>query len=127
MLYFVLTDLPESTLHCEKTFLATVAIDFGTTYSGFAFSFNKEEGEDAIFMNSDWENELGYRTSKTPTCLLLKPDLSFHSFGYKAVEKYANLSSLLEEKEYWFFQNFKMCLHKSEVGIIISTTGEWNV
>ena len=87
-------------MHFEKTFLATVAIDFGTTYSGFAFSFNKEEGEDAIFVNSDWENELGYRTSKTPTCLLLKPDLSFHSFGYKAVEKYANLSSLLEENEY---------------------------
>ncbi|KAL9960010.1 hypothetical protein ACROYT_G033400 [Oculina patagonica] len=109
-----LTDLNDSLLHLEKSFLATVAIDFGTTYSGFAFSFNKEQGEDSIFMNRDWVNELGHRTSKTPTCLLLKPDLSFDSFGYKAVEKYTNLKSLSEEKEYFFFQHFKMLLHNDE-------------
>ncbi|KAJ7328613.1 hypothetical protein OS493_023882 [Desmophyllum pertusum] len=111
---FSLTDLNDSLLHLEKSFLATVAIDFGTTYSGFAFSFNKEQGEDSIFMNREWVSELGHRTSKTPTCLLLKPDQSFHSFGYKAVEKYANLKSLSEEKEYFFFQHFKMFLHNDE-------------
>ena len=112
---FLRTDLNDSLLHLEKSFLATVAIDFGTTYSGFAFSFNKEQGEDSIFMNREWVSELGHRTSKTPTCLLLKPDQSFHSFGYKAVEKYANLKSLSEEKEYFFFQHFKMFLHNDEV------------
>lgn len=112
---FFHTDIGNSLLHLEKSFLATVAIDFGTTYSGFAFSFNKEEGEDAIFMNREWENELGHRTSKTPTCLLLKPDLSFDSFGYQAEEKYANLKSLSEEKEYMFFRHFKMLLHNDEV------------
>ncbi|XP_022802754.1 heat shock 70 kDa protein 12A-like [Stylophora pistillata] len=109
-----LTDIGHSLLHLEKSFLATVAIDFGTTYSGFAFSFNKDDGEDAIFMNRDWENEQGHRTSKTPTCLLLKPDLSFDSFGYKAEEKYANLNNLSEEKEYMFFRHFKMLLHNDE-------------
>ena len=107
--------MDESLLHLEKSFLATVAIDFGTTYSGFAFSFNKEQGEDSIFMNRDWVNELGHRTSKTPTCLLLNPDLSFNSFGYGAVENYTNLKSLSEEKEYFFFQHFKMLLHNDEV------------
>ena len=112
---FFHTDIGNSLLHLEKSFLATVAIDFGTTYSGFAFSFNKDEGEDAIFMNREWENEQGHRTSKTPTCLLLKPDLSFDSFGYQAEEKYANLNNLSEEKEYMFFRHFKMLLHNDEV------------
>ena len=103
-----------------------MAIDFGTTYSGFAFSFNKEEGEDAIFMNRDWKNELGHRTSKTPTCLLLKPDQSFDSFGYKALEKYANLSSVFEEKEYLLFQHFKMRLHSSEASLYLNLSFLWN-
>ena len=108
-------DLNDSLLHLEKSFLAIVAIDFGTTYSGFAFSFNKEQGDDSIFMNRDWVNEQGHRTSKTPTCLLLKPDQSFDSFGYPAEEKYTNLKSLSEENEYFFFQHFKMFLHNDEV------------
>ena len=108
-------DLNDSLLCLEKSFLAIVAIDFGTTYSGFAFSFNKEQGDDSIFMNRDWVTEQGHRTSKTPTSLLLKPDRSFDSFGYKAVEKYTNLKSLSEEKEYFFFQHFKMFLHNDEV------------
>ena len=96
-----------------------MGIDFGPTYSGFAFSFNKEEGDDSIFMNRDWVNEQGHRTSKTPTCLLLKPDQSFDSFGYKAVEKYANLRSVYEEKDFLFFQDFKMSLHNEEVRRLI--------
>ncbi|XP_066030080.1 heat shock 70 kDa protein 12B-like [Pocillopora verrucosa] len=109
-----LTDLSTSLLHVEKSFLATVAIDFGTTYSGFAFSFNKDDGKDVIFMNRAWMNDQGHQTSKTPTCLLLEPDLSFHSFGYEAEEKYANLTSISEEKEYMFFRHFKMLLHNDE-------------
>lgn len=109
------TDLSTSLLHVEKSFLATVAIDFGTTFSGFAFSFNKDDGKDVIFMNRAWMNDQGHQTSKTPTCLLLEPDLSFHSFGYEAEEKYANLTSISEEKEYMFFRHFKMLLHNDEV------------
>ena len=108
-------DLNDSLLYLEKSFLAIVAIDFGTTYSGFAFSFNKEQGDDSIFMNRDWVDDQGHRTSKTPTSLLLKPDQSFDSFGYKAIEKYTNLKSLSEEKDYFFFQHFKMVLHNDEV------------
>ena len=73
-------------------------------------------------MNRDWVNEQGHRTKKTPTSLLLKPDLSFHSFGYKAEEKYCNLKNVYEEKEYWFFQHFKMCLHNDEVSVLETVT-----
>lgn len=117
LLYIGLRDL---LFDREKSFLATVAIDLGTTYSGFAFSLNKEQSENSmIFMNKDWVTEQGHRTSKTPTCLLLKPDRSFDSFGYKAVEKYANLRSVYEEKEFLFFQHFKMSLHNEEVRRLI--------
>ena len=102
----------------KSTYLAVVAIDFGTTYSGFAFSFIKDQGRDAIFMNMDWVNEQGGQTSKTPTCLLLKPDLSFDSFGYEAIEKYAGLEGEGEEREYLFFKHFKMALHSDEVCLL---------
>ena len=93
-----------------------MGIDFGTTYSGFAFSFNKEEGDDSIFMNRDWVNEQGHRTSKTPTCLLLKPDQLFDSFGYQAVERYAYLRSVYEtEDEFYFFELFQMAVHNNQV------------
>ena len=99
----------------DKSYLAVVAIDFGTTYSGFAFSFNAGQEKDEIFLNRDWTNEQNCRTSKTPTCLLLRSDMSFDSFGYDAVEKYADLQSKKEGEEYFFFQHFKMELHSNEV------------
>ena len=67
-------------------------------------------------MNRDWTNEQGAQTSKTPTCLLLKPDLSFDSFGYEAIEKYSSLQDESQEKEYLFFKHFKMALHSNEIG-----------
>lgn len=91
-----------------------MAIDFGTTYSGFAFSFIKEQGKDSVFLNREWLNEQGGRTSKTPTCLLLNSDLSFNSFGYEAVQKYAELQDDDCAEEYLFFQHFKMVLHNDE-------------
>ena len=66
-------------------------------------------------MNRDWANEQGAQTSKTLTCLLLKTDLSFDSFGYEAMEKYRNLQDEREEKDFLFFKHFKMALHNEEV------------
>ncbi|KAJ7353745.1 hypothetical protein OS493_032615 [Desmophyllum pertusum] len=98
----------------QKSYIAVVAIDFGTSYTGFAFSFNKGQEKDAIFMNKDWTNEQGSRTSKAPTCLLLTPELTFNSFGYDAMENYAQLESERKEQEYFFFQHFKMALHSNK-------------
>lgn len=101
-------------LYSKTSYVVVVAIDFGTTYSGYAFSFLKENGKDSVYMNREWLNEQGTRTSKTPTCLLLKPDLSFESFGYQAIEKYADLQDKSNEQQYYFFQHFKMALHSDE-------------
>ena len=103
----------------KSSYVVVVAIDFGTTYSGYAFSFLKEKGKDSVYMNREWLNEQGTRTSKTPTCLLLKPDLSFDSFGYQAIEKYADLQDKSNEQRYYFFQHFKMALHSDEVMVMM--------
>ena len=73
----------------EDPNLALVAaIDFGTTYSGYAFSFTTfPEG---IRMNMPWkEAEIGSIDFdlKTPTFVLTGPDGNFEAFGYEAEER----------------------------------------
>ena len=100
-------------------YVAVVAIDFGTTYSGFAYSFYDKKGEGGIHMNREWGNDEGRSTMKTPTTILLTPTKEFDSFGYDADEKYVHFRSG-EEKKYYYFKHFKMELHASQVFIVIS-------
>ena len=101
------------------TYIAVVAIDFGTTFSGFAFAFNHKDGEKGIHMNKEWGTDQGYATMKAPTCLLLNPNKSFNSFGYEAQDRFAELEEE-EAREYYYFEKFKMVLHKDEVIHILS-------
>ena len=101
-------------LNPKTSYIAVVAIDFGTTYSGFAFAFKQQGGEGGIHMNRDWGNDQGCSTPKTPTCLLLKPNGEFHSFGYEARENYAALEGD-DVRQYYYFERFKMTLHGSSV------------
>ncbi|XP_058941886.2 heat shock 70 kDa protein 12A [Pocillopora verrucosa] len=94
-------------------YVAVVAIDFGTTYSGFSFSFYGNRGEGGIHMNREWGNEEGRSTLKTPTSILLSPKLEFDSFGYEADDKYVHLKNGVD-KEYYYLKHFKMELHKSK-------------
>ena len=103
-------------LSSDQTYIALVAIDFGTTFSGFAFSFNYKEGEKGIHMNKEWGADQGLSTLKTPTCLLLNPDKSFNSFGYEAQDRYAEVEEE-EAREYYYFENFKMILHNDQVSV----------
>lgn len=77
-------------LSSPVTFIALVAIDFGTTFSGFVFAFNNKVGEKSIHMNKEWGTNQGFSTMETPTCLLLNPNKSFNSFGYEAQDRYAD-------------------------------------
>ena len=65
-------------------------------------------------MNKEWGTDQGYATMKAPTCLLLNPNKSFNSFGYEAQDRFAELEEE-EAREYYFFEKFKMVLHKDEV------------
>ena len=111
---------------CRRLFVA--AIDFGTTYSGFAYS-----------QRSSWENvhfqtcsSGDFLSQKEPTVLLLNPDKSFKAFGYEAETTYMEMTKkrdlesditsqgIPEEdwKKYYYFSRFKMLLYENEVRVI---------
>ncbi|XP_016119626.1 heat shock 70 kDa protein 12B-like, partial [Sinocyclocheilus grahami] len=85
--------------------------DFGTTSSGYAFSFT--EDPETIHMMRRWEGgDPGVANQKSPTCLLLTPDLRFHSFGFAARDSYHDLDP--EEARHWlYFDKFKMKIHST--------------
>ena len=96
----------------DKHFVVA-AIDFGTTYSGYAFSFTRDP--DSIHMMRKWEGgDPGVSNQKTPTTLLLKPNGEFHSFGFGARDFYHDLEEQ-EAKKWYYFEKFKMQLHSNQV------------
>ena len=85
------------------------AIDFGTMYSGYAFSFRHEFDEDPTKISAaQWTGE--HLSLKTPTCVLVRPDGTFDSFGYEAEDKYYQLAEDKEHTDWYFFKRFKMML-----------------
>ena len=69
--------------------LFVVAIDFGTTYSGYAFS--NIHRKDEIFTHN-WIEGLS-QAPKTPTSILFTPFERFAAFGYEAEERYRSVVS----------------------------------
>ena len=93
--------------------LVVVAIDFGTTYSGYAFSFAHDARSAAmqIHMMRRWEGgDPGVVNQKTPTTILLTPSRQFHSFGFTARDFYHDLDQA-EANKWLYFEKFKMNLH----------------
>ena len=107
--------LIDNRLRCDETsYVLVAAVDFGTTYSGYAFSFKNDP--DAVRMNKNWGASLGLQQFKTPTCVLLNPQGEFVAFGFQAEKQYGEI---LETDEYggaWsLFRHFKMILHHKQV------------
>ncbi|XP_061181125.1 heat shock 70 kDa protein 12B-like [Saccostrea echinata] len=98
--------------------LLVVALDFGTAYSGYAFSFRSDYRLDPLKIEiNHWTGEGAQTMSpKAPSSVLLNPDKTFHSFGYKAEEEYASLVENEEHQDWYFFTNIKMrLLYKEKV------------
>ncbi|KAK2878882.1 hypothetical protein Q8A67_019673 [Cirrhinus molitorella] len=90
-------------------YVVVVAIDFGTTSSGYAYAFTKEP--ECIHTMRRWEGgDPGVSNQKTPTTILLTPDRKFHSFGYAARDFYHDLDPT-ESKQWLYLEKFKMKLH----------------
>lgn len=94
-----------------------VALDFGTTYSGYAFSFIDKPHE--ILTNQVWNcQKYNLASIKTPTCLLInKTNKDDYRFGYEAEDDYADMQTGDTGKadNYYFFDRFKMELHVQKV------------
>ncbi|KAL3863802.1 hypothetical protein ACJMK2_005534 [Sinanodonta woodiana] len=89
--------------------LLTAAIDFGTTYSGYAYSFVNEPTK--VYINY-WKSKIA--RAKTPTVLLLNPDKSVAAFGEDAQEKYLKLVKEKQAENWYYFENFKMELYSKQ-------------
>ena len=90
--------------------VVVVAIDFGTTYSGYAYSLMNTPDE-IYLMNT---GQVGQATNKVPTTLLLNNHSAFHSFGFEARETYHDLDEV-DSRKWLYFEKFKMELHSRKV------------
>ncbi|XP_052218347.1 heat shock 70 kDa protein 12B-like [Dreissena polymorpha] len=110
--------LPVS-VQATKYRLQVAAIDFGTTYSGYAFSFRTDFLENPLkILTNKCESQGGSATlvsMKTPSRVLFSPDGNFDSFGYDAEEKYLTLAMDEQHARWFYFKNFKMFLYETKV------------
>ena len=96
------------------------AIDFGTTFSGWAYSFIHEfESEPTKVTVKQWNSGSGTLvTEKTPTSALISPNgKTLVGFGYDAENKYKELAENEEHREYYYFKRFKMALNKEVISL----------
>ena len=97
----------------DEDYILVAAIDFGTTFSGYAFSFKHKPN--IMHMNKNWGAVIGCDSYKAPTCVMTNPDGSFCSFGYEAESEHNQLESEKDEiggpNGYNLYRNFKMLLH----------------
>lgn len=112
-------------------YLFVIALDFGTTYSGYAFS-SRSEFEDnplKIQNNQEWiASGTSLLSLKTPTSLLIKKDGDFVAFGYEAEDKFYAALENESHKDLMLFRRFKMKLYNkmgiNESLLIEDVTGE---
>ena len=99
----------------EFKYLAVGAIDFGTSYSGYAYSFCTSRTE---IQRCRWNaGSRGLMSEKTPTCILFDADQNFLAFGFHAEDKFAEFCNKKKENECYFFRSYKMSLYDQMVGI----------
>ena len=106
--------LKNTTFH-DDSYLIIAAIDFGTTFSAYAYSFRCSP--DSIHLNKNWGGSDGFESFKAPTSILTKPEKEgedrFDSFGYEAEEKFSRLEGNIGGRDgYNLYRNFKMLLYK---------------
>ena len=90
------------------------AIDFGTTYSGWGYALRDDFVTDPSKVTVKHWNSGNIISYKAPTCILLTPDgENVEAFGYDAETKYSALIQENKHNDYYFFNRFKMELHKS--------------
>lgn len=95
--------------------LVVVAIDFGTTFSGYSFSFRYEYEKDPMKISTvKWHTDAGI-FDKTSTCILFDASGNFDSFGFEAEENYANLVLTNKHHNWYYFRRFKMMLYDKMV------------
>uniref|UniRef100_A0A1B6GZM7 Heat shock 70 kDa protein 12A n=1 Tax=Cuerna arida TaxID=1464854 RepID=A0A1B6GZM7_9HEMI len=90
-----------------------VAIDLGTTYSGYAYCYTRHHFDKEVHMMRNWEGgDPGLNNQKIPTTLLISPEGLFHSFGFAARDFYHDLEPQ-DACRWFYFDKFKKTLHNN--------------
>ena len=98
----------------ENSRRIVVAIDFGTTYSGYAYAFRRKPDEIHLMRRKEAGQVGGGPSHKIPTILLMDEREQFHSFGYEARDTYNDMAEN-ESRNWLYFEKFKMELHSRKV------------
>lgn len=116
--FFLLNLFPHHSQGIKHSKLLTAAIDFGTTYSGYAVMTRSDYqtlgGDSSKIHCPTWIRD-GGMSYKAPTSVLFRPNKKFHSFGYEAEKYYHENSDSQDFKEWYFFKHFKMKLYTEKV------------
>ena len=93
------------------------AIDFGSAYSGCAFSFKSNFIKNPLEICVMGIGQKGLESLKVPTVLLLDPNKNFSAFGFEAEEKYTELIQDDPDaaNNWYYFSRFKMQLYQNRV------------
>ncbi|XP_052282702.1 heat shock 70 kDa protein 12B-like [Dreissena polymorpha] len=91
--------------------LIVAAIDFGTTYSGWTFSFRHDFEKDPTKVEAKIWRGGQLSSLKGPTCILIQTDgETLEAIGFEAEKKYCDLAESEEDKDWFYFHRFKMDL-----------------
>ncbi|KAH3835298.1 hypothetical protein DPMN_108649, partial [Dreissena polymorpha] len=90
----------------SKNFFIVAAIDFGTSYSGYAFSTKDDFKLNPLKINCKTWTGGNLQSLKTSTCVLFDKEKKFQHFGFDAEDKYSELGD--EQHDSYFFKGFKM-------------------
>ncbi|VDH91509.1 Hypothetical predicted protein [Mytilus galloprovincialis] len=104
-----------------------IALDFGTTYSGYAYLSKSKFTRNPlkIHVNQAWKS--GYRqflTLKTPTCVLLDIKKEFKCFGYDAENEYGDKCMDDIYNDYYFFRGFNIKKNTTSDLMLKDVTGK---
>ncbi|KAM9344464.1 heat shock 70 kDa protein 12A-like [Pholidichthys leucotaenia] len=97
-----------------------IAIDFGTAYSGYAFTLTPRQ-DDSDLRLKFWGEEVGLETPKAPTCILFDEHEEFMEFGYRAKVAYLKMRDEDTRKKL-FFDSFKMALYGKKLNRNLTIT-----
>ncbi|KAH3821746.1 hypothetical protein DPMN_123513 [Dreissena polymorpha] len=95
----------------EKQFQIVTAFDFGTTFSGYGYSYIDDKTKVCTKIWHSNDSSACLSSLKTPTSVLLDDKGQFHSFGFEAEDKFAALAEENKHSDWRLFRCFKMALH----------------
>ena len=87
------------------------ALDVGGTTMGYSYKDLRDYAKEVQF--PEWGPHKG---NKTRSCVLLTPNRLFHSLGYEAERKFAELQKTGESPAWFYCQNVKRILTDKQVG-----------